>query len=187
MLKSNSWQLRDIILMTLIAIFFGVIYWIIGPLYNILTIAMIPFGLGPAANDILMGIWCMAGPLDGYIFRKVGASILGEFLGSFVEMFFGGQWGASTLIYGIIQGAGSELGFALTGYKHYDWISLFLSVLTTTIVTFGWDLFRNGYINYSVSLLLILFIIRLISIFIFAGVLTRSIAGLLDRTHLLNH
>lgn len=186
MSKTNAWHLRDIILLTLIAIFFGVIYWVIGPLYNLLTVALTPVGLGPAANDILIGVWVMAGPLAGYVFRKVGAATLGEFLGAVVEMFFGGQWGASTMISGVIQGLGSELGFALTGYKRYDWTSLGLSVVTTTIVTFGWDLFRNGYAAYHIGLLVALFVIRLASTFIFAGVLTRAITNLLDRTHLLS-
>ncbi|GAT17870.1 ECF transporter S component [Secundilactobacillus silagei] len=182
---SNAWHLRDIILLTLIAIFFGVIYWIVGPVYNLLTVALTPVGLGPAANDILMGIWVMAGPLSGYIFKKVGSATLGEFLGSVVEMFLGGQWGASTMISGIVQGIASELGFTFTGYKRYDWFSLNLSVLTTTIVTFGWDMIRNGYAKYNIGLLIALFVIRLISTWIFAGVLTKAIVKLLDRTHLM--
>ncbi|MFC6255100.1 ECF transporter S component [Secundilactobacillus hailunensis] len=182
---SNAWHLRDIILLTLIAIFFGVIYWIVGPVYNLLTVALTPVGLGPAANDILMGIWVMAGPLSGYVFKKVGSATLGEFLGSVVEMFLGGQWGASTMISGVVQGIASELGFTFTGYKRYDWFSLNLSVLTTTIVTFGWDMIRNGYAKYNIGLLIALFVIRLISTWIFAGVLTKAIVKLLDRTHLM--
>lgn len=90
---SNAWHLRDIILLTLIAIFFGVIYWVVGPLYNVLTVALTPIGLGPGANDVVMGIWVMAGPLAGYVFKKVGSATLGEFLGSIVEMFLGGAMG----------------------------------------------------------------------------------------------
>lgn len=182
---SNAWHLRDIILLTLIAIFFGVIYWVVGPLYNVLTVALTPIGLGPGANDIVMGIWVMAGPLAGYVFKKVGSATLGEFLGSVVEMFLGGQWGASTMISGVVQGIASELGFALTGYKRYDWFSLNLSVLTTTIVTFGWDMIRNGYAQYHLGLLITLFIIRLVSTWLFAGVLVKAIVNLLDRTHLM--
>lgn len=121
MKRSNAWHLRDIILLALIAIFCGVIFWVIGPLYNILTVALTPVGLGPAANDILMGVWCMAGPLAGIIFKRVGAAFLGEFLGSVVEMFLGGQWGASTMISGVVQGVASELGFTFTGYKNFNW------------------------------------------------------------------
>ncbi|MTV82072.1 ECF transporter S component [Secundilactobacillus folii] len=185
MKTSNAWHLREIILLTLIAIFFGVIYWVVGPIYNVLTVALTPFGLGPAANDIIMGIWVMAGPLSGYLFKKVGAAFLGEFLGAVVEMFLGNQWGASTMISGVIQGVASELGFTFTGYKRYDWFSLNLSVLLTTIITFGWDMAQNGYIKYHVSLLIILFIIRLISTWLFAGLLSKAIINLLDRTHLM--
>ncbi len=125
---SNAWHLRDIILLTLIAIFFGVIYWIVGPVYNILTVALTPVGLGPAANDILMGIWVMAGPLAGYLFKKIGSATLGEFLGAVVEMFLGSQWGASTMISGVVQGR-FRIGLRFTGYKRYDWFSLNLVCL----------------------------------------------------------
>ncbi len=185
MKRSNAWHLRDIILLALIAIFCGVIFWVIGPLYNILTVALTPVGLGPAANDILMGVWCMAGPLAGIIFKRVGAAFLGEFLGSVVEMFLGGQWGASTMISGVVQGVASELGFTFTGYKNFNWLGLNMSVLTTTIITFAWDMARNGYASYHFGLLIALFIIRLISMWIFGGLLSKAITNLLDRTHLL--
>ncbi|KRM57580.1 ECF transporter S component [Secundilactobacillus malefermentans] len=181
----KAWHLRDIITLALISIFFGVIYWVIIPLYNGLTIALTPIGLGPAANDILMGVWVMAGPLAGYMFRIAGSATLGELLGSVVEMFLGGQWGASTLISGIVQGIGSELGFTLTGYKLYNWFSLSLSVFTTTVVTFGWDMIRNGYNKYHIGLLLTLFLIRLVSTFFFSGVLVKLIMNLLEKSHIL--
>lgn len=182
----KAWHLRDIITLALISIFFGVIYWAIIPLYNILTVALTPIGLGPAANDILMGVWVMAGPLAGYLFKIAGSATLGELLGSVVEMFLGGQWGASTLISGIVQGIGSELGYTVTGYKVYNWFSLSLSVITTTIVTFGWDMIRNGYNQYHLGLLLSLFIIRLVSTFFFGGVLVKLIMNLLEKSRVLS-
>ncbi len=110
-----------------------------------------------------MGIWVMAGLLSGYVFKKVGSATLGEFLGSVVEMFLGGQWGASTMISGVVQGVVCELGLHVYRLQRYDWFSLNLSVLTTTIVTFGWDMIRNGYPSGHIGLLIALFIIRLIS------------------------
>lgn len=179
------WHVKEIILVTILAIFMGVIFWVTGPLYTLLGAALAPLGLQPMANDLLLGLWCMAGPLAGFIIRIPGAATLGEFLGSVVEMFLGNMWGATTLISGIVQGIGSELGFALTGYKHYNWLTLVLSALTTTLVTFGWDFFRNGYNKYQLGFMLLLLMTRFISVFIFGGVLTKLITNLLNRAHIL--
>lgn len=181
----KGWHIRDIILVTILAICMGVIFLVITPVYTLLSAALTPFGLQPLANEILIGIWVMAGPLAGYIIRIPGAATLGEFLGAVVEMFLGSLWGASTLISGALQGFGSEIGFAVLGYKRYDWLTLFLSSLTTAIVTFIWDLFRTGYAAYHIGFLILLFAVRLASIFLFGGVLTKLITNLLARAHVL--
>lgn len=181
----KRWHIRDIILVTILAIFMGVIFWVIGPLYTVLSAALAPFGLSPLANELLLGIWVMAGPLAGFIIRIPGAATLGELLGAVVEMFLGGIWGASTLISGVVQGFGSELGFIFTGYKRYNWPTLVLTALTTTIVTFTWDLFRSGYAAYHIPFLLLLFAVRFASVFVFGGVLTKLINNLLVRAHVL--
>lgn len=182
----SKWTLRNIILIALIAIFCGIIFWGIGFLYTALTVALTPIGAAPFANDILMGLWCMAGPLTGFIIRTAGSAFLGEFLGASVEVFLGGQWGAGAFISGLVQGIGSELGFTLTGYKRYDWVSLNASILTTVIVTFAWDMIKNGYDKFALPLLIGLFITRYISTFIFGGVVTKMIVKLLDRSNAFN-
>lgn len=97
-------HVRDIILIALIAIIFGFIYLVSDGLYNVLTALLTPVGYGMLANDIMMGIWCMAGPLAGFLVRLPGAAFLGEFLGSCVELIAGEQWGAVNLISGAVQG-----------------------------------------------------------------------------------
>ena len=88
--------------------------------------------LKPFANDATLGVWIMAGPLAGVLIRKAGASVIGEMLAAAVEMLLFSSWGASTLISGFVQGIGSELGFAATGYRDWGKRGLFLSTLFTT-------------------------------------------------------
>lgn len=185
MVRSRKWHVRDIILLALIGIAFGAIFIGTNFIYDALTVVLTPLGLAPMANDLMMGLWIMAGPLAGFMLRIPGASLLGEFLAAVGEMFFGGQWGASTMISGAIQGIASELGFTVTGYKLYNWLTLTLSTIFSTVITFVWDLFRNGYGAFSFQLLVILFIARFISIFFFGGVLVKLITNLLDRSHVL--
>lgn len=85
--------MRDVILLALIGIIFGVIYFAGDFVYNAVTLALTPIGLGAAGNDFTMGLWCMAGPLAGFMLKRPGSAFLGEFLGAAGEMFLGGQWG----------------------------------------------------------------------------------------------
>ncbi len=175
------WSLRDVIFLAIIAIFFGIIYQVWGYMYY--ALAATP--LKPFANDLTLGVWIMAGPMSGVLLKKVGASFLGELFAATVEMLLFSSWGASTLLSGSIQGLGSELGFTATGYKNWDKLGIALSVVTSTIVTFAWDLFSNGYLHYQPMMILGLFLIRLVSIGFFAGVLVYWIKQLLDRTGLI--
>lgn len=184
-MADKRFHLRDIILLALISIIFGVIYFAAGLVYNGLTVLLTPIGYGPMANDITMGIWCMAGPLAGFMLRLPGAAFLGEFLGAAVEMFLGDQWGAANLISGVVQGIGTELGFTVTGYHLYNWLTICTTTLSTTIVTFAWDWFRNGYSHFATQMLIIMFVVRLISVFLFSGVLNKLIINLLSRAHVI--
>lgn len=179
--QHSGWSLKNVIFLAIIAIFFGVIYQLWGFAYY--ALAATP--LKPFANDLTLGVWLMAGPLAGLLIRRPGATTIGEVLAATVEMFLFSSWGASTILSGFVQGAGSELGFALTGYHNWGKRGLALSVLTATLVTFAWDLFNSGYLDYPLSMLLILLLLRLLSVGFFAGVLVYWIKQLLDRTGLL--
>lgn len=181
----RRFHLKDIIFIAIIGILFGLIYLATGLLYNGLTVLLTPFGYGPMANDITLGIWCMAGTLTGFLLRLPGAAFLGEFLSSFIEMLLGDQWGAVNLLSGLVQGIGTELGFTLTFYRVYNWLTIVLTTTTTAIVTFAWDWYRNGYQHFTSQMLVNLAIVRWLSIFLFAGVLVKLIINLLDRAHVI--
>lgn len=175
--KNNHWQVKDIIFLTLLAIFFGLIYQ--GSSYLYYALAATP--LKPYANDLLLGIWLMAGPLAGILLKRKGATFLGEFLAATVEMLLFSSWGATNLITGALQGATSELGFATTGYRNFGKRGLFFGVIYLAVVTFVWDYFQSGYQAYPISMLLSLFVIRVLSISFFDGILIYQIAKLVTK------
>lgn len=181
----NTWSLRNIILLTLISIICGIIFFATGFLYNALSLALTPSGLAPLANDLLLGLWIMAAPLAGFIFKRPGAPFLAEVIGAIVEMFLGGQWGVGAVISGIEQGIATEVGFVATKYKHFDWIGVATTTISTTVLTFIWDWFKSGYNAYSVNMLILLFFARLLSIFIFGGVLSKLVANMLEKSHVI--
>ena len=170
-MRKATFHLRDIILLALIAIIFGVIYYAAAFVYNGLTVLLTPIGYGPVANDITMGIWCMAGPLAGFLLRLPGASFLGD------------QWGAANLLSGVVQGVGTELGFTVTGYRVYNWLTVILTSITTTLVTFAWDWFRNGYSHFAPTMLIVMLVVRFLSMLVFSGILVKLIVNLLVRAH----
>ncbi|CAH1853673.1 ECF transporter S component [Convivina praedatoris] len=182
--KSTTWHLQEVIWLALIGIAFGLIYWLMDSVYQVTGVLLGAVGLQPLNDELTLGPWMMAGPLASYLLRRIGAGVLGELLGASGEMLLGGTFGVSTLLSGVIQGVGSELGFALTGYRNWK-AGLWLSTLTGTIVTFAWSMIKSGYLHYSWSMLLILFIARFISIFIFAGLLVYWIVNLLERSQIL--
>lgn len=183
--KRPHWALRDVLLLAFVAVFIGFIFWVLGPVYNVLSAALTPMGLAPFANDLLIGGWMMAAPLASVLIRQAGAGVLGELFAATVEMLIGGQWGVSTLLSGLVQGVGSEAGFALLGYKDWHWRGIFASAVTGTIVTFIWSLFRDGYASYHIGLLVALFLTRFVSLLFFGGVLVVAIQKLIEKAGVL--
>ncbi|HBF75598.1 MAG TPA: hypothetical protein DDW71_10125 [Lactobacillus sp.] len=82
---------------------------------------------------------------------------------------------------------GSEIGFAAWRYKNWSWASLLTSSVTTTIVAFTYEVFKLGYIHYSIWMIIVLFTVRLISVIFFGTVLVHSVFTLLNRAHALRH
>ncbi|SEM62275.1 energy-coupling factor transport system substrate-specific component [Ligilactobacillus sp. WC1T17] len=179
--KRSLWSLKDVIFIALIGIFFGIIY----QLWSFVYYALAATPLKVFANDATLGVWLMAGPLASMLLHKKGASVVGELLAATVEMVLFSSWGAANLLSGLIQGVGSELGFASTGYRDYGIRSLASMVIFESIITFLWDLFQSGYIEYSLSTLMVLFAIRVVSITLFAGVLVYFIDKLVERAGIL--
>ena len=181
-----DYSLRDVIFVALVGIFFGVIFFAAIPLYNVLTVVLTPKGIAPMANDIVLGIWLMAGPMAAMLTRKMFACTLGEILGAFMEAIIGGQWGAATLISGLVQGIGSGLGFAMTGYRRFDKFGLLLSTITANLVTFGLSMLNEGYAKYEPKLIVLYLVVRFISIGFFSGVLVYLINRLVEKAGVMN-
>jgi energy-coupling factor transport system substrate-specific component len=183
--KPTKWVLQDVLLLAFVAVFIGFIFWILGPIWNLLSAALTPLGLAPFANDLLLGGWMMAAPLASVLIKQAGAGFLGEMFAAAFEMLLGGQWGVATLISGFVQGSASEAGFAALGYKNWGWPALLMATLTGTVITFAWSLLRDGYANYSIGMLIALFCVRFLSILFFSGILVMLIQSLIEKAGVL--
>jgi len=113
---TGPWRTIDLLTTAMIGVVFGVVYWgwssgytaLEGPLY----------ALGPAIG-IVNGTWLLAGVVGGLVVRRPGAALVAEMLAAAVSALLGNQWGATTLVSGLVQGLGAELARAVFLYRRF--------------------------------------------------------------------
>jgi energy-coupling factor transport system substrate-specific component len=117
------WRVADIIVASVVGVASGLIFFawdLTGPVGNALGAAL------PGLQSVLAGGWLFAGVLGALIVRKPGAALFAELIAASVEALLGTQWGALTLLSGLVQGLGAELVFAAFLYLNYR---LFVAIL----------------------------------------------------------
>lgn len=183
--KKNVWKLKEIILVAMICIVFGVVYLAAVYLASFIAAALTPAGLSPLGNEIVFGVWFMAATLAGYILQKPGVAIISEVIASVIEVLMGNWFGPIVIVAGIIQGAGAELVFASYKYKKFDGKIMYFASAGSCITSFLWSFVRSGYGKFTIPFLILLFCIRLVSSLIFSGLLCRLMGDGLAKTGLL--
>jgi energy-coupling factor transport system substrate-specific component len=173
-------KLTDILITIVIAAVFGVIYRIWGPMYDVLK----PFGLH--AEQLSYGMWFMAATFAFLVIRKPGVALLAEVAAATIEALFGGSWGVSTLVYGLLQGLGAELVFALFLYRRANVGVTILASFASAALSLLVDNYY-GYIDQLTFWNYCLFIgLRLLGSALIAGVFAYYLAGALARTGVLS-
>lgn len=114
--SSPRWRVVDIVVAGVVGVAAGVVFWAWGQAWTPLSTAL---AFLPGLEGLLAGGWLFAGVLGGLIVRRPGAAVYTEVVAAVVSMAVGTQWGVLTLIWGLIEGAGAELGFAATRYRRH--------------------------------------------------------------------
>ena len=119
------WRVVDIVVASVLAVAasFLFIVWntaYIGP-SNLLTAVL------PGIQGLANGLWFIAGPLVALVVRKPGAALYGELVAAIISALVGNQWGATTIISGLMQGLGAEIVFAVLAYRVWTWWSAALA------------------------------------------------------------
>lgn len=138
------WQLKDLVLVVVLGVVFGFVYWALVQAWNGLAILMGP--AGDLAQHFLQGGWLLVAPLAVAITRKAGSGILAEILAAAVEFIFLGSPVGPILLFGaFLQGLGSELPFMIGRYKHFGLTRFAISgfmgaflVFWSTAIQLGW-------------------------------------------------
>ncbi|MEO6533875.1 MAG: ECF transporter S component [Pseudolysinimonas sp.] len=111
------WRVVDIVVAAVIGVAGGVVYWGWNAIYTLPAHALEV--LLPGLQSLTYGIWLLAGVLAALIIRKPGAALFAELVAAVVESLLGNQWGPLTIVYGLVEGIGAELIFAVFLYASW--------------------------------------------------------------------
>lgn len=204
--ESRGWTLRDIVLMAFLGVLFGFLYWLMLLLWGGARVAAGP--LGDLTQSIFIGLWMTVAPLAIYIIRKPLTGVATEILAAFIEIgVFVNPVGPLLLLTGLVQGAGSELPFALTRYRKFGWGMFALSGLSAATFSFIYAAFRFGWFGQTLPgvtqeqldeqglgflgvvgiLVVARLVLHLLSGVLFGGLLAKVIGDALKRTGVLDN
>jgi len=178
------WRTIDIIIASVIAVAFGIIFWAWNFVWSATEAA---FTFFPPAQTLLYGVWLLPAVLAGLIIRKPGAALYTETVAAVISALLGAKWGATVIPQGLVQGLGAELAFAMLFYRSWKLPAALLAGLLTGLSAALFDFFawNSSYDlwDYRIPYALL----TIVSSTIVAGVgswaLTRALAptGVLDR------
>lgn len=176
--------LYDLVLLATLAVVFGFLYWALVQVWGPLRLTMGP--LGDLAQNLLIGGWFVVAPLAIYIVRKPLVGVTTEILATIVEVvFLGSPVGPILLLTGLVQGAGSELPFAITRYRRFGWGVFAVSGLSAAVFSFVYNVFRLGWLGQDYVMLRLGF--QISSGILLGGILAKIMGDALLRTGVLDN
>jgi energy-coupling factor transport system substrate-specific component len=141
-MKQNNphrWRTIDIVIASVIAVAFGVIFWAWNTVWSVTEGA---FAFFPPAQTVIYGVWLIPAVLGGLIIRKPGAALYTETVAAVVSALLGSQWGAPVIQQGLIQGLGAELVFAALLYRNFKLPAAILAGALTGVGAAIYDFVR---------------------------------------------
>ena len=175
-------SLREIVMVVVLGVVFGFLYWVFVQAWNLLAIAMGP--AGDLAQHVLFGSWLLVGPVAVAILRRPGVGVIAEMLAAIIQVvFLGSPVGPLLVLSGALQGIGSELPFALTRYRRFGWGVFAASGALGAGLVFFWTAYRFGW--YGQDLFTLRLIVQVLSGIVLGGLLAKVIVRALERTGVL--
>ena len=130
--RTTRWRTVDILVTAVLGVAFGVVFWAWNLVFGVLAE---PLGFFPPLSAVLNGVYLMPGVVAGLLVRKPGAAVFASTLAAAVSILLGSPYGMIIVWYGLVQGAGAELGFLLTRYRHFGWGTALLAAATAGLAT----------------------------------------------------
>ena len=161
----KSWKLKEVVLMSLFSVVFGIVYLLFLHVGNIWA-----GFIGPIAYEWIFGIWFIVSIICMYIIRKPGAAVISETIAAAIEVLLGNAVGPRLILAGVVQGLGAEAAFAATRYKRFDIWVLMLAGVGASVFSFAYGYFLGGFTVFSTGYVLLMLGIRIVSGALLAGV-----------------
>lgn len=184
-MKNIQWKLKDVLLIAISAVLFGVVYlgctYAGGFLFGLLS----PVGMGSLGYEPFYGIYFMAAAFGIYVMRKPGTGLIAEVLAAVIECLLGNFFGPIIILSGIIQGLGFEAIIALKRYKKFDKVTMMEGAVLCSVFTLLYNLVVSGYSKIALPVLLLMLAVRIISAVIFDGIITPVLADGLTKAGVL--
>ncbi|MCM3639121.1 ECF transporter S component [Sporosarcina luteola] len=173
----KSWKLKEVVLMSLFSVVFGIVYLLFLHVGNIWA-----GFIGPIAYEWIFGIWFIVSIICMYIIRKPGAAVISETIAAAIEVLLGNAVGPRLILAGIIQGLGAEAAFAATRYRRFDIWVLMLAGVGASVFSFIYGYFLGGFTVFSTGYVLLMLGIRIASGAVIAGIGGKAVVdGLLAK------
>jgi energy-coupling factor transport system permease protein len=162
------WRTVDIVVTAVLGVAFGVVFW--G--WNLLGELAVP-----PVSGLLNGVYLVPGVVAGLLVRKPGAATFAATLAAWVSLLLGSPYGGITVVYGLVQGLGAELGFLLAAYRRFGWGTALLAATTAGLATSILDL--TLYYPVSADYPLLGFTVPYVVLTVVSSVLLAGVLGLL--------
>ena len=124
---SLRWRVVDIVVASVLGVAGGLVMTVWNLVYSPLT-APIEAAL-PGLQALLYGVWLFPAVLVALVVRKPGAAVYGEVVAAATSALLGGMWGWSAIQWGLVQGLGAELVFAVLLYRAWGLVPALLAGL----------------------------------------------------------
>jgi energy-coupling factor transport system permease protein len=121
------WRVVDIVVASVLGVAGGLVMAVWNLTYSPVT-APIEAAL-PGLQALLYGVWLFPAVLVGIVVRKPGAALYGELVAAATSALVGGMWGWTALQWGLVQGLGAELVFAILLYRAWGLLPALLAGL----------------------------------------------------------
>ncbi|MGO1770664.1 MAG: ECF transporter S component [Microbacterium sp.] len=180
----RTWRVVDIVVASVIGVASGVIFWLWGLAWPAFDSIL---SFTPGLSGLIAGGWLFAGVLGGLVIRKPGAAFYTELVAAVVSMAIGTQWGFETFLWGVIEGIGAEIGFAILAYANWRLLGALSSGLFAGLSVAILDTNFSSVAALAFEARTIYFVSAVVSGIVIAGlvswVLQRALAatGVLDR------
>ena len=133
----HRWRTVDIVVTAILGVAFGVVFWAWDVLWAAVQGAFTAF---PPGQAFMYGIWLLPAVIAPLIVRKPGAGFFAELVAAILSALLGSSWGSIILLYGLFQGLGGELGYALFGWRRFGWPQALLSSVLAGAAAAAMDL-----------------------------------------------